>query len=98
MKRAIFNYPKQFTTLPDYTAHAGQVVTIVRPLRSDGPDFEYDYEGELMYLIRADDGWEGHAFDSELDEEGAYQRALEELHGDDPEWAETQRIQAGDKQ
>ena len=59
-----FNYPPQFTTLPDYTAHAGQLVTIVRPLRKRD---EYDYEGNSMFLIRAADGWEGHAFASELE-------------------------------
>lgn len=58
-----FNYPEGFTTLPEYSAHRGQVVTITRPLRRGD---EYDYDGEGMYEIRAADGWTGHAFYSEL--------------------------------
>ena len=58
MQIAVFNYPKEFTTLPDYTSHAGQTVEIVRsltPEEADGPE-----QGvEQMYLIRAADGWEG---------------------------------------
>lgn len=57
-----FNYPDCFVSLPDYTAHAGQLVEVVRPLRRD----EYTFDGEAMFLIRADDGWEGHAYRSEL--------------------------------
>lgn len=63
MKTAIFNYPKEFKTLPEYTAHADQVVTIVRPL-IEGE--EYDDEGDPMFRIRAADGWEGDAWQSEL--------------------------------
>jgi hypothetical protein len=66
MEQAIFKYPTEFVTLPEYTAHAGQVVEIVRALTSaeaDGPE-----QGEeQMYQIRAEDGWVGHAFDSELE-------------------------------
>jgi hypothetical protein len=58
----LFNYPEAFTTLPEYSAHRGQVVEVVRPLTAA----EYDNEGDAMYLVRAADGWEGHAFDSEL--------------------------------
>ncbi len=51
--------------MPEYTARSGQIVTVVRPLvegEADGPA-----QGcEQMYLIRAADGWEGHAFESEL--------------------------------
>lgn len=57
-----FDYPPQFKTLPEYTAHAGQTVTIIRALRR----CEYDFQGEAMFEIRADDGWTGHAFRSEL--------------------------------
>jgi len=66
-KRAKFNYPKEFTTLPEYTAHAGQVVEVIRPLGlSDGFD---GCEGvEPMFLIKADDGLVMHAFESELEE------------------------------
>lgn len=64
-KRFTFNYPVEFVTLPEYTFRAGQVVTVIRPLtieeaEQQGPDMEG------MWLIRADDGWEGHAWDSEL--------------------------------
>lgn len=27
--RAKFNYPEEFVTLPEYTAHAGQMVTVL---------------------------------------------------------------------
>ena len=63
-KTAIFRYPLQFTTLPNYTAHAGQRVLIVRQL-TEG---ECDQETRPMYLIRATDGWEGHADHYELEE------------------------------
>lgn len=62
MAKRTFHYPKEFTTLPDYSAHRGQKVEVVRPLTRD----EYDFGGEAMFLVRADDGWEGHAFRSEL--------------------------------
>lgn len=58
-----FDYPAAFTTLPDYTAHAGHVVEIVRPLREGE---EYDDEGDPMFRVRAADGWEGDAWLSEL--------------------------------
>jgi len=59
-----FGYPGVFTTLPEYTAHAGQTVEVVRQLTND----ECDPECQPMYLIRAADGWEGHAFDDELED------------------------------
>lgn len=61
-----FIYPKEYKTLPDYIMHSGQVVDVVRPLKEGD---EYDYEGELMYLVRADDGWLGHVWQSELEDE-----------------------------
>lgn len=66
-KRFRFDYPAVFVTLPDYTAHAGQTVLVLRRLRSTGPNPEYDYEGDAMYRVRADDGWEGSAWASELE-------------------------------
>lgn len=61
----VFNYPSSFKTLPEYSAHSGQSVRIVRPLtaeEADGPA-----QGvEQMYRVRAADGWEGDAFESEL--------------------------------
>ena len=62
-QKATFEYPKEFTSLPDYTAHAGQVVTVVRELSADD---EYEFLGDPMYRVRADDGWEGDAWGSEL--------------------------------
>jgi hypothetical protein len=62
--KAIFNYPQEFTSLSDYTLHRGAKVEILRPMM-DGA--EYDYEGELLYEVRASDGWIGHAFESELE-------------------------------
>lgn len=61
-----FDYPKEFTTLPKYTAHRGEIVTVLRPLR-DGD--EYNYEGDAMFEVRAEDGWIGHAWESELVED-----------------------------
>jgi hypothetical protein len=62
--QARFNYPECFTTLPDYTEHRDKKVEIVRKLENG---VEYDYEGDPMVHIRADDGWEGDAFESELE-------------------------------
>jgi len=58
-----FNYPIEFTTLPDYSAHRGQLVEIVRQLTND----ECDPECQPSYLIRASDGWEGCASADELE-------------------------------
>ncbi len=63
-KSATFRYPDYGTPngYPDYTAHSGQVVTVVQKL---GPD-EVDPEVGEMFVIRATDGWEGHALREEL--------------------------------
>ena len=61
-----FNYPPEFVTLPDYTAHAGQCVKVLRALR-DGDEYDGPKAGlERMYEVRARDGWIGHAWASEL--------------------------------
>lgn len=59
-----FIYPNYGTPdgCPDYTAHSGQVVTVVRQATNE----ECDPECQPMYVIRAEDGWEGHANSSEL--------------------------------
>ena len=65
-----FNYPAAFVTLPDYTAHAGQIVEVIRPAKpvhKFPDDSEYDWETEAMFVIRASDGWEGMAWRSELE-------------------------------
>lgn len=61
--KAKFNYPKKFVTLPEYTQHAGQIVEVIRKLNEN----ECDDENQPMFLIRADDGWEGHAHGHELE-------------------------------
>lgn len=69
-----FNYPRQFVSLPEYTAHAGQTVEIVRALREG---VEYDdpavvlgegHGSDAMFEVRAPDGWTGHAWASELEQ------------------------------
>jgi len=50
---------------PDYTAHSGQTVEVIRE-GIEGED--YDNEGEKMYLVRADDGWLGWVWESELED------------------------------
>ncbi len=64
MRQAVFRYPPEFVTLSKYTAHAGQIVKVVRALRAD--EYEVDSQMERMFKIRAFDGWEGAAFESEL--------------------------------
>ena len=62
---ARFDYPEQFTTMPEYSAHRGQVVTVLRRANlqeADGPEQGCDQ----MYWIRALDGWLGMAFSTEL--------------------------------
>lgn len=65
MRKAKFNYPRAFKTLPVYTAHSGQVVDVVRQLTEEEAD--QGNELERMFLVIASDGWEGHAFESELE-------------------------------
>lgn len=62
-----FFYPQEFTTLPDYTAHRGVRVEVLRALR-DGDEYDGPRAGlERMYEVRAlGDGWIGHAWESEL--------------------------------
>lgn len=58
-----FNYPREFVTLPEYTAHCGHSVTVVRKLT------QAEAQGagrERMFRIRATDGWIGDAWASEL--------------------------------
>lgn len=61
-----FAYPAEFVTLPDYTAHSGQTVTVLRALTLD--EAEGPPECEQMYEVEAADGWHGHAFESEIQE------------------------------
>jgi hypothetical protein len=64
MKR--FDYPEHFVTLPGYSAHRGQAVEVLREL-VDGEEYDGPLAGlERMYRVRAADGWEGDAWESEL--------------------------------
>lgn len=59
-----FDYPTHFVTMPEYTAHSGQTVTVVRQLTQVEAD---QGDGmERMFRVKAEDGWEGDAFESEL--------------------------------
>ncbi len=67
--RRLFTYPREYPRSADsvgvrggFIAHSGQVVEVVRLLS----DSEYDFEGDHMYECRADDGWTGHIWRSEL--------------------------------
>lgn len=71
----IFDYPVEFTSLDDYTEHRGQQVVVVRPCREDEADILWDKISatdeeeqimDRMFVVRASDGWEGHAWESEL--------------------------------
>ena len=64
-KRYRFAYPEAFVTLPEYSAHRGQPVTVVR--LCDPEADQVDPECMPVYVIRADDGWTGHADASELE-------------------------------
>lgn len=57
----VFTYPSYGTPdgYPQYTAHSGQIVTVLRRLSESESDHE-------MYEIEADDGWRGHAHRDEL--------------------------------
>lgn len=58
----LFAYPGEFVTLPDYSAHRGQMVEVIGPV----PEDQYENLGDMMWRVRAADGWEGDAFESEL--------------------------------
>lgn len=62
MKQAVFNYPNFGTPdgYPDYTAHRGQTVNVVEQLPPEIDDLE------PLFLIQAQDGWTGNAWESEL--------------------------------
>ena len=60
-----FAYPEAFTTLPEYSAHRGQYVTVLR--LADPAADQVDPESMPVYIIRANDGWIGHADECELE-------------------------------
>ena len=60
----LFRYPLAYDDDDKgYREHSDQQITIVRSLIH--PD-EYENLGDPMYRIRAADGWEGDAWESEL--------------------------------
>ena len=60
-KNYIFDYPKEFVTLPEYSAQRGKVVT-VESIIQEGNDDE-----ETLYQVRGvEDGWIGEVFEGEL--------------------------------
>lgn len=65
--QARFLYPAEFVTLSEYSAKRGAIVTVIRPCTEDeaeGPSPDM----EPMYLVRdMADGWEGFAWEGELD-------------------------------
>ena len=70
----VFDYPEEFTTLPEYSARRRQEVKVLRPTTADEADVLWDDpEGtgtdtvvDRMFVVQARDGWEGHAWESEL--------------------------------
>lgn len=61
-----FDYPKEFTTLPEYSARRGSAVTVERQCTDEEAD---QGDGmERMFVVRTADGWTGHAWASELTE------------------------------
>ena len=60
-KNYIFDYPKEFVTLPEYSVQRGKVVT-VESIIQGGNDDE-----EALYQVRGvEDGWVGEVFEGEL--------------------------------
>lgn len=65
----IFDYPEGFSTLPDYSAHRGSVVKVVRKMSEDEADTGIPESAEdyiPMFEIVAEDGWRGKAWGDEL--------------------------------
>lgn len=75
-QRYKFAYPVEFVSLDDYSNHRGQIVSVLRPTRADEADVLWDQvdasEAEQivdrMFVVVAPDGWEGQAWESELEE------------------------------
>lgn len=73
-QRYTFDYPEEFTSLDAYSDHRGQSVIVVRPTTATEADVLWDkvdasVDEEIidrMFVVQADDGWIGHAWESEL--------------------------------
>ncbi len=69
-----FSYPEEFETLDDYSAHRGENVVVLRatyPFEADVLWDDIDGDGneqivDRMFVVQAEDGWIGHAWESEL--------------------------------
>jgi hypothetical protein len=59
-----FAYPKAFKAAPDYSAHRGQPVRVIR--LCDPVADKVDPGAKPVYVVQADDGWTGHANPAEL--------------------------------
>lgn len=62
-KRAVFTYPEAFSEVSGHRAHSGQTVVVI----GKGDAFAAECaDGDPLWKIRAEDGWEGVAWESEL--------------------------------
>ena len=69
-KQYKFAYPVEFTTMPDYSAHRGETVTVLRLATKeehDPADYAPD-EYVPMFQVQASDGWTGLADATELED------------------------------
>lgn len=61
---AVFTYPAAFSEFKGHEKHSGQTVKII----GKAEDFEvHEADGDPLWCIRAIDGWEGVAWESELE-------------------------------
>jgi hypothetical protein len=66
-----FDYPVEFESLPEYSARRGALVTVTGPDADsdviwDDPDGTGERIVDRMFRVRAEDGWVGSAWESEL--------------------------------
>lgn len=70
-----FQYPEEFTSLEEYSAHRGCIVEVMRPTLPSEADVLWDKVDasedeqiiDRMFIVQAEDGWIGHAWESELE-------------------------------
>ena len=60
-KKATFDFPVDFISVPSYAPYRGVIVSILRKLRPE----EFP-TSEPAYEVEAEDGWRGVAFEDEL--------------------------------
>lgn len=61
--KAVFLYPIEFSSLPDYNDHSGQIVKVLGVVDNN----KLIGDEEIMYHIEAEDSWRGVAYSHELD-------------------------------